>query len=184
MPGVERVTIARVTKTQGRRGEVAAEILTDFPERLRAVKELEAARRDGPAERLVVERSWFHKNKVVFKFAGYDSIEAAEHLVGRELQVARGETFPLPPSAYYAFDLIGCQVIARTGAAEGGRPLGRVRELMRPAEDSFAAPQLLVVDGARGEILIPFAAEICRAIDIERKVIEVELPEGLEDLNR
>lgn len=182
MPGVERVTIARVSKTQGLKGEVAAEILTDFPERLRALRQVLAWNGAQLPRWLTIERSWFHKKQIVFKFAGCDNIEAARALVGTELQLPRGDAYPLPASTYYAFDLIGCRVIERD--AGGTRELGRVRELMRPGEDNLAAPQILVVDGAEGELLIPFAEEICRRVNIKEKTIEVELPEGLEDLNR
>lgn len=184
MPGVERVTVARVSKTQGLEGEVAAEILTDFPERLRGLREVLASERTGPPRHLLIERTRFHKDKIVFKFADYDTIDAAKTLVGAELQVPRAEACALPARAYYAFDLIGCRVVECARASTERRELGRVRELLRPAEDSFHAPQILVVESARGELLIPFAAEICRRISIAEKTIEVELPEGLEDLNR
>ena len=182
MPGVERVTIARVSKTQGLDGEVAAEILTDFPERLLALRQVLAWNGAQPPRWLSIERSRFHKKQIVFKFAGYDSIEAARTFVGVELQLPRGDAYPLPAATYYAFDLIGCRVIEGRGGSL--RELGRVRELLRPQEDSLAAPQILVVDGAEGELLIPFAEEICRRVNIEEKTIEVELPEGLEELNR
>ena len=182
MPVIERVTVARVVKTQGLAGEVAAEILTDFPQRLLALREVLAWDGTQPPRLLTIEHSRFHKKQIVFKFAGYDSIESARALVGAELQLARADAHPLPASSYYAFDLIGCHVLERRGATM--RELGRVRELMRPGEDSPDAPQILVVDGAEGELLIPFAEEICRRVSVEEKTIEVELPEGLEDLNR
>ena len=77
------ITIARVTKTQGRVGEVAAALLTDFPERFATRKRLFAmSEGNKPRRELQVENHWFHKGQVVLKFAGVDSISQAEELIG------------------------------------------------------------------------------------------------------
>src|SRR5213075_508541 len=93
----EFVTIARVSKTQGRHGEVAATLLTDFPELFATRKKLFALsdKQSGAAEpsrrKLELDEHWFHKGMVVLKFAGVDSISDAETLVGSEIQVPRSE---------------------------------------------------------------------------------------------
>lgn len=170
------LTVARLVKPQGRRGEVAAEILTDFPERL-------AARRavwlwDGRTEPrpMQVERAWPHKNFLIFQFAGCDSIAQAKELVGLEVQIPRGEAAPLGAREFYLDELEGCRVVEQAS----GRELGRVRELV-----ATGGTPLLAVETPEGkELLIPFAEEYCPRIAPGEKIIEVVLPEGLQELNK
>lgn len=170
-PEAELVTIARIQKVHGRRGEVAAEILTDFPERFQPGQEFLLAGRDS-SHRLVLEGSWFHKGRAILKFRGGDSISAAETLVGLRVQIPRSERRSLPPGALYVSDLIGCAVL------DQGQKVGKV-----VAWEETGAVPLLRVQAPEGEILVPFAQEICAAVDWERKEIRARLPEGLRELN-
>lgn len=170
------LTVARIVKTQGRRGEVAAELLTDFPERLAQRRQVWLW--DGTSEprHASITDTWPHKNYRVFHFAGYDTLAAAQELVGQEIQIPREEAARLGPSTFYLDELEGCRVVERASGAE----LGRVRELV-----PTGGTALLAVETADGkELLIPFAEEICRRITPAEKLIEVVLPEGLRDLNR
>lgn len=123
---------------------------------------------------LEVENVWFHRNQVIFKFKGIDSITEAERLVGGEVTIPMEER-PVPPDGeYYQTDLIGCQVEdadgAHLGVVEGWQECG--------------GPLLLEVRTAQGkELLIPFAKSICKSIDAAGKRIVVDLPEGLVDLD-
>jgi 16S rRNA processing protein RimM len=180
-PRAERVTLARVLRPQGRRGEVAAEILTDFPERLTALKT--AYLWDGTAEprSTNIRGCWLSHSRgaqAIFHFEGSDSISDAEKLVGLEVQIPLSERMPLPGGSYYVTDLIGCEV-----RDSGGREVGCVRDVQFTGEDSTGTP-LLVVDAPQGELLIPLAQEICMRIDVGARCIEVNLPEGLLELNR
>jgi 16S rRNA processing protein RimM len=166
------LTIARIRKVQGRRGEVAAEVLTDFPERFQAGTEM-ALSGGGAPQTLYLEGVWFHKDRAILKFRGIETISQAETLVGRGIQIPLADRRPLPPGMVYLSDLVGCAVM------EEGEILGKVESV----EDNPAAPLLQVLT-AQGEILIPFAAEICRTVDVERKEIHVRLPEGLKELNQ
>lgn len=171
-PGARR-TVARLVKSQGRRGEVAAQILTDFPDRLLELPAVWLWDGRSEPESMRVEKAWLHKNGIVFKFAGVDSIEAARRLVGREVQV--GESPALPAHTYFVSDLVGCRVVDLTSGAE----LGTVRELV----ETGGTDLLAVRDSAGRELLIPLAQEFCRRIATGDKLIEVVLPEGLADLN-
>jgi 16S rRNA processing protein RimM len=170
---MEYLTIARLRRPQGRRGELLAELFTDFPERFRDLKEVWLLDREGTRREAVIEGFWFHQGGVVLKFAGVDDIEAAKKLAGGEVQVSLAERMPLEGEARYWSDLEGCRVV------EGGREMGTVRHL-----DPTVGTPVLVVDTPQGELLVPFASEICRRIDTAARLIEVELPEGLLDLNR
>ena len=161
-----------MTRTQGRRGEVAAELHTDFPERFGERKRLFALAADGSRRELELETAWEHKGGIVLKFRGVDSIADAEKLVGSEVQIPREERAPLKPGAAYIADLVGCAVIA------DGHELGRIEDVQFGAGD---AP-LLVVKGEK-QYDIPFAEEFVRSLDVERKRLDMALPEGLLDLD-
>ena len=168
------LTEARLVKTQGRRGELTAQVLTDFPKRL--LERHEVWLWDGRSEprSVGVERVWPHKNYLVFQFTGVETIEAARELIGLEVQIPRAEAAPLAPGAVILDDLRGCRVVEQ----QTGKELGRVRRVV-----STGGGHLLEVEVAGGkELLIPFAEEICRRVALEEGIIEVALPEGLLDL--
>lgn len=178
----EFVTIARVAKTQGRHGEVAATLLTDFPELFATRKNLSAlggtAGAPGPARRaLDVEEHWFHKGMVVLKFAGVDSISDAERLVGSELQVPRSQRAELGSDQFYVSDLAGCTV------TDSGREIGKIKDVQF---GSGEAPLLVIEGGAisgKKEYLVPFAAAYIEKIALEQKRVEMKLPPGLLELD-
>ena len=169
----EFVTVARIRRSQGRRGEVAAELLTDFPERFRPGTSFELWKDGQPRREVRLEVSWPHKGSIILKFAGVEDIGGAQALAGWEVQVPYEERMPLPASAVYLSDLEGCTVMER------GEPLGTIERV-----DTGPGTPLLVVATAQGELLIPFAEAICKRVDVAAKVVEVDLPKGLRDLNQ
>jgi 16S rRNA processing protein RimM len=181
LPQAARATVARILRPHGRRGEVAAEILTDFPDHLTRLRS--AALWDGRTDPrdIAIRKCWISHSRggqAIFHFEGSDSISAAEKLVGLEVQIPLSERMALPAGSYYISDLIGCEVHEKGGAA-----LGRVLDVQFPGEGVAGTP-LLVVNSPHGELLIPLAQEICVRVDIAARRIEVVLPEGLADLNR
>jgi 16S rRNA processing protein RimM len=189
----EFVTIARVAKTQGRHGEVAATLLTDFPELFETRKKLfalggsgnakQSATAELPRRKLDLDEHWFHKGMVVLKFAGVDSISDAEILVGSEIQIPRSERATLGSDEFYVSDLAGCTV------TDSGREIGRIKDVQF---GSGEAP-LLVIEGGvisggivvsgKKEYLVPFAAAYIEKIELEQKRLEMKLPEGLLELD-
>lgn len=179
-PQSTNVTLARVLRPHGRRGEVACEILTDFPERLRKLKFVELSRPPQASRRAAVRGCWLSKSRggqAIFHFEGCDTIDDAKKLTGYEIQIPLAERLPLPAGSYYTTDLIGCEVRERNGAA-----VGRVRDVQFTGEDVAGTPNL-VLDTPRGELLIPLATDICVDVNISTRTIEVVLPEGLRELN-
>ncbi len=178
--------MARILRPHGRRGEVACEILTDFPQRLKSLKfaELRGVRPDGhinDARRVAIRSCWLSQSRggqAIFHFEGSDSINDAEKLVGLEVQIPLSERVPLPAGSYYITDLAGCEVREKGGAA-----IGTVRDVQIAGENISGTP-ILVVDSPNGELLIPLALDICLRVDTAARVIEVVLPEGLRDLNK
>jgi 16S rRNA processing protein RimM len=166
------VTIARVLGPQGRRGEVAAELHTSFPERFAGRQELSGLARDGSRRELQLEEHWFHKGNVILKFAGVESIGDAEALAGMELQIPAEQRAELEDGAAYVSDLVGCEVM------NGDALIGTVADVQFGAGE---AP-LLVVKRDTQEFLVPLAAEFLKSSDLAAKRIVVELPEGLLEL--
>ena len=171
-PQSEFVTIAKVTKTQGRFGEVAAALLTNFPERFDERRRLLVVGRAGERRELKLENHWFHKGQVVLKFAGVDSISQAEELIGAEVQIPLEERAALTDGSVYVSDLIGCTV------SDSGREIGTVTDVQF---GSGEAP-LLVVRGDK-EFLIPFAGEYLEEVAPERKQVRMSLPQGMLELD-
>lgn len=180
-----RVTLARILRPRGRRGEVAAEILTDFPERLTKLKSvLLWDGRNSPRE-AGIRRCWLSESRggqAIFHFEGCDSISDAEKLVALDVQVPLQERFVLPVGNYYVTDLIGCDVFA-AAHEKADCQIGVVRGVQFTGENVAGTP-LLILDSASGELLIPFAAEICTCIDVAARRIGISPPEGLLQLNR
>ncbi|MGH9737597.1 MAG: ribosome maturation factor RimM [Candidatus Acidiferrales bacterium] len=175
------ITVARVMRPQGRRGEVAAEILTDFPERLTKLESVYLNDGRSAARIMSVRGCWLSQSRggqAIFHFQGSDSISDAEKLVGLVVQIPISERMPLPDGSYYVNDLIGCEV-----RDLDGRAIGRVRDVQFTGEDIPGTP-LLVIDAPEGELLIPLAQQICVRVDLNAHAIDVKLPDGLRDLNR
>jgi 16S rRNA processing protein RimM len=172
------VTLARILRPRGLRGEVVAEILTDFPERLPKLLEVWLADGQSAPRRVRVQRCWLSPSRggqAVFHFANINSIEDAQSLRGLEVQVPIEQRARLAAGSYFVSDLVGCEVW-EAGASSA---LGCVRDVEFPG----GAP-LLAIDTNEGEVLVPLAAEFCVHIDVKAKRIDVSLPEGLRDLNR
>src|SRR6188474_2918469 len=145
------VIVAHIARAWGNKGEVTADLLTDFPERFDDLAGVTLRR--GAEERAAeIERHWFHKGRVVLKFAGVDSISDAERLAGFDVLVADDEVYELPEGEdlYYDFDLIGCLV-----QTPEGESVGTVESVMRPGGGDL----LRVRTSGGREVLIPFVDE-------------------------
>lgn len=175
-PGEEYVTIAKVTRAQGRKGEVAAALFTDFPERFADRKRLFVVnfdRREGRRE-MELENYWPHKGGVVLKFFGVDTISDAETLIGCEVQIPLAARAALEDGSVYLSELAGCVV------TDSGREIGRVKDVTFGAGE---AP-LLVIQGNDGkEHLVPFATEYIARLAPEDKRLEMNLPAGMLELD-
>ncbi len=165
----EFVAIAKIAKPRGLRGELIADVLTDFPERFETTENVFALTPGGGRLNLKIEKHWFQKDRVVLKFGGIDSIEAAEDLRGAEICVLEEEAVALEEGEFFDWQLEDCRV-----ETVEGELIGRVKELMRTG-----GTEILVVEGERKEYLIPFAETICTEVDVENKLIRVDAPEGL-----
>jgi 16S rRNA processing protein RimM len=184
--GDEYITLARVLKTQGRRGEVAVEVHSDVPDRFTEGMRLLALDGAGQRRELEVEELWPHKGHLVLKFAGINSISEAEILLRCELQVPRGERAELEPGWTYISDLTGCTVF------DGDREIGQIEGVEFGAGE---APLLIVSkaqrDGSPAKqggkreqpYEIPFAETYLVSVDPAAKRVRLRLPEGMLEIN-
>jgi 16S rRNA processing protein RimM len=171
----EFITLARVVKTQGRRGEVGAEMHSDVPGRFATGMKLFALPKSQDSRReLEVEDLWPHKGLLVLKFRGVDSMSEAELLVGSELQVPGSERANLEPGWNYVSDLIGCMVL------DQGREIGRVEDVQFGAGE---APLLVVANRAGKTFEVPFAETYLEGVDIAQRQVRMNLPEGMLEIN-
>lgn len=180
----EWVLLARLIRPHGRKGELVAEVLTDFPERFHDRKRvyLIPPKSVGTRPREIrLESFWYLRSRIVLKFEGIDSINDAEPLRHFEVAIPHAERAPLERGAVYVSDLIGCAVMDLN--REGGE-IGEVVDVDRGSSST----ELLVLR-RRGlhmpdaEVLIPFVREYLVRIDVEARRIEMRLPEGLLDIN-
>jgi 16S rRNA processing protein RimM len=165
--------VGRIARAHGLRGQVIVNPETDFPdERFQPGAEL-FIERGGAIETLTVTTARFHGERPVIGIAGVETMNAANTLAGQELRVPVDRLAALPPDTFYRHDLIGCAVETRDGRAIG---------IVRDVEGTLTGSRL-VVDGERGEVLIPLVAPICTVIDPAAKRIIVDPPEGLIEAN-
>jgi 16S rRNA processing protein RimM len=198
-PSVEEqgwVLVARVIRPRGNKGEVLAELFTDFPARLSSRLQIFLRPNQSEPRAIGLQNFWVDRNHPehgIFHFEGYNSIDAAEKLRGFDILIPLADRVKLPDGKYFVSDLIGCSVFetpsqetkfASPACAmeEAPRLLGSVRDVFFPGEGTAGTP-LLQVDTASGELLVPLAEDICRRVDVAARRIDVTLPEGLGDLN-
>ena len=169
------VTVARLVRPQGNRGELAADLETDDAGIFKLFPEVFLWDGAGQRRAVRIQDIWPHKKRLILKFEGIDAIDQAEHVAGWEVQIPASLRPPPPAGRFYVADLIGCRVVQQAS----GRVLGEVRDVM----ETGAGVMLLQVKAGDREILVPFALSICVEVDTMLRVIRVDLPEGLEELN-
>ncbi len=193
-PAKKFVTVARILRPRGNKGEISVELFTDFPERLKTISEFFLSSGNSTPRSIQLKSFWpdhNHPGFGIFHFEGISSINEAEKLRGLEIQIPFKHRVSLPAGKYFVTDLIGCSVFELPSAppavasspcslAEAPVVLGTVRDVFFPGESQPGTP-LLAVDTASGELLIPLAEDICKKIEVVARRIEVLLPEGLRD---
>ena len=201
MPSVQKWTLlARILRPQGRKGEVLADLFTDFAERFASrpdvwlappgfieAQEAEEPRAAHEPQAAKIAAQWLpvgrNAGRIVLQFSGVDSISAAERLSGREVVVPFEARMPLEDGSVYISDLMGCTVY------DNGAAIGVVDDVQfattadgtRRLDD--AAPLLVVQAPDKHEVLVPFAKEYLVEVNTEARSIRMELPEGLTQVN-
>ena len=172
------VLLAHIVRPQGRRGEVLADIFTDFPQyfpqRERLFLRPPTGLQPDAMREAKVESYWLHQGRVVLKFSQVNSISEAENLRGFDVVIPRQERIPLEQDAVYVSDLLGVRVIDVSGG--GAAEAGEISDVVPEG----AGPAMLVIRTPAGdERLIPFVRAYLRKMDIEGRRLEMDLPLGL-----
>ena len=165
-PPVGWVRIGKIVAPQGLAGEVRVYPLTDFPQRFLTTEEVALELPQGPALRQVAGAR-LQGSLAILKLA-QDRAEA-ERLRGIFLLVREEELVPLPENSYYIHQLLGLSVYTREG-----EPLGKIAEII-----TTGAQDVWVVEGARGQILLPAIRQVIRKVNLAEGQIVVKLLPGL-----
>jgi 16S rRNA processing protein RimM len=169
------VLVGTIVRSHGLRGSVIVQPETDFPERRFQAGSRLFVRPPGTLSprQVTVREARPHVGRLLVSFEGVESVEDAEALGRVGLRVPAAQLGVLPPGRYYHHDLLGCAVVTTVGD-----PVGVVVRI-----EGTGAATMLVVDGRRGEVLVPFAQDICPEVDLDARRITVAPPEGLLELN-
>lgn len=172
-PDTSWTVLARIVRPQGRRGEVIAELYTDFPHSFEQRRRLFLRRgqADAAPSLILLESHWLHGDRIVLKFTGVDGIDEAEKLRSCEVVIPSSERMMLEAGAVYISDLLGCQVI------DAGGDIPRIAGEIVEVEPHDLAPAMLVLrTGSGGELLIPFAQSYIVHLDLEARRLTLKLP--------
>jgi 16S rRNA processing protein RimM len=187
------IVLAHLLRPQGRKGELLAELLTDFPERFEGERRVflappNFAGEEAQARVAEVVSFWLpvgkNEGRIVLQFAEIDSITAAEGIAGLDVIVPYEERLPLDDESEYISDLIGCTVY------DGSTAVGVIDDVQFPATPdgarrmAEAAPLLVVLSPDGAEILIPFAKAFLVGVHVKERRVDMVLPEGLVEVNR
>jgi 16S rRNA processing protein RimM len=167
------VTVARAVKTRGLKGELVAELLTDFPERFDSTSHLICVSPHGERNEVELESYWLQQDRVVLKLAGIDNIESAAPFVGCDFAVPESDRVQLEEGEFYDWELQGCATTTVTG-----QQLGRVKEILRTG----GVDTLVIESDGRQDYLVPLVETIVVKVDLDKKAILIDPPEGLLDL--
>ena len=158
------IVVGRVVAPWGARGEIKVEVMTDFPDRFSPQEEVHI---DGRP--MTIERSRLHQGRVILKLATIDSVEAAQGLRGRFLEVPQSQLRPLPKDEYYQYRLLGLEVWTT-----GGELLGRIANILPTGSND-----VYIVPSRHGELLIPAIEDVVKSVELERGRIVIEVIKGL-----
>ena len=165
----EFITIAQILSPWGIKGELKVEVATDFPQRFTPSSKVYVNRQP-----MTIDSTNWHKGKAIIKLNTIDSIEAAQRLQGKPIEIHHSQVNPLPEGQYYHFQLIGLEVLTTQGER-----LGTITEILTAeSNDNY------VVHGAKGEILIPAIEDVVKSIDLKQGRMVIEAINGLLSLNQ
>ena len=165
------IRIGYISGVRGLRGEVKALPLSDYPERYSSLKHIYVE--TNPAAKLYqLERIYLQGKSLIIKFSGVDSPKAAEELCKHYVSVQEKDVFPLPADTWYEFQLIDLAVID-----EMGNDLGKVKSILQTGSNAV----LVVARSQGGEMLLPMLREVVLSVDLNKQIIAVRVPPGLDD---
>lgn len=168
-----RLKVGKIVNTHSLKGEVKVISSTDFEEeRFKKGSKLLITRGNQLIREVVVQSYRNHKNFLLVKFEGIDSVEEAEKLKNLQIKIDSDKVGELEENEFYFHQIIGCEVFD-----ENDKNLGEIIDILTPG-----ANDVWVIKGENGkEILIPYIEDVVKKIDITSKKVNIEVMEGLID---
>lgn len=163
------ITIGKVVKPWGLKGEMKIEPMTDFPERFKDLGRVYLVPSSGDEIACQVTTVRYANGVPYLTFSGYDTPEEAKTLNGYLIKVPREETVALPEGSYYWFEIIGMDVYS-----EEGEKLGTVSDIFETGSND-----IYVMKRGKKEIYLPATREVVKQIDKEAKKMVIHLLDGL-----
>jgi len=165
----EFITIGQVLAPWGIKGKLKVEVITDFPQHFTPSSKIYISR-----QLMTINSTEWRKGKAIIKLDTIDSIEDAQQLRGRPVEIHYSQVHPLSEGQYYHFQLIGLEVWTTQEEL-----LGNITHILTAeSNDNY------VVHGAKGEILVPAIEDVVKTIDLDKGCVVIEAIEGLLSLNQ
>ena len=166
---LEFITIGHILSPWGTKGKLKVEVITDFPQRFTPCSKVYINRQP-----LTIDSIEWHQQQAIIKLNTIDSIEAAQRLRGQPIEIHHSQLYSLPPEQYYHFQIIGLEVWTTEGEL-----LGNITEILTAdSNDNY------VIQGAKGEILIPAIDDVIKSVDLNQGHMVIEPIQGLLSLNQ
>ncbi|MFO7814294.1 MAG: ribosome maturation factor RimM [Halanaerobiales bacterium] len=169
----ELITVGKIAKNQGNKGEVRVTSFTDDLRRFELLDEVVLVSPNN-SEKIekVIEDIWFHKNFVILKLAGIDDIDEALKYRNYLVKIQQNELLPLAEDEFYVDELIDSAVIL-----PDKKKLGKVINVV-----DTGGTDILIIDGVKKEYMIPMSKEYVQKIDIAEKMIYIDPVNGILEL--
>jgi len=163
------VSVGDITKTHGLKGEVKLRPVLIDPNLVRGVQRARIVGEDGEPAETVLEKVRGQGGRWIVKFKDFKTIEQAQELVGRSLEIYCEDFQPLPEGEYYWFQIEGLQVYD-----EADRFYGTVNEIIVTGSNDV----YVVQDGDK-ELLLPMIDSVVKSIDLKENKLIFHVIEGL-----
>lgn len=165
-----RLKVGKIVNTHSLKGEVKVISSTDFEEeRFKKGSKLLITRGNQLIREVVVQSYRNHKNFLLVKFEGIDSVEEAEKLKNLQIKIDSDEVGELEENEFYFHQIIGCEVFD-----ENDKNLGEIIDILTPG-----ANDVWVIKGENGkEILIPYIEDVVKKSILQVKKLILRLWKG------
>lgn len=166
---VEYFEIGHISNTHGLKGEIKVRPFTSNKKDYEKLKNVLVGA-NNRFEEYTIESVRYQQDIVLLKFKNIDTIELAEKLKGKYINIPRELAKQLEDDEFFIADLIGCEIYQN--------------ELLGVVDDVFtsgASDVYVIKRKGKKDLLLPAIASVIKNIDVVNKRIDVEIPRGLED---
>ncbi len=161
--------IGRVVKPHGVKGKIKIDYFGEELDRFLSYKEIFIEDLKGQLRSYEIIKATPKPPKIILRLKGIEKIEEVIPLIGKEILVKREDLPPLDSGEYYWADLVGMKV-----ETDKGKIIGKIKSIF-----STGANDVIIVEGKKGEILLPVIEDVIKNVDLEKNVIKVSRMEGL-----